>query len=405
MQNKGEHLVDGDKPNNVLKVLIVRCHKSKALFAHVVPQTGIDEKHCVVYCLTKDILWLGYPRVLLKCDTEKRIMAMLRESLKSLKVEGMEASPELPPPYDSQSNGGTEVGVKLVKHKLATHRSCLEERIGRRILPTHPLMSWLVSHTAMVLTYCIVGSDGMSAYHLLRGRPFGGRWVSFGEIVQYRRDNSDAIRGFKLVNGIFVGMQLGGAQYALYDTETRGIVYTRSVSRLPDSQKFDPVALESVDRVPYELHVAKPRDVPFREAVPQDVLVEDRIAYARDVYLREADFEAYGYSDSHGIACAKCTFHRTYGWRRAYTKPHSKACKERIIERLRETPAGRERLDRAATRLRNSAEDIHARQGQPPTQGEMAAPASVPAPVADDNARDAVPNADAVPVRFENLRD
>ena len=106
---RGENFVDGDKPENVLKVLIVRCHKSKALFAHAVPQKGIDEKHYVVDCLTQDILWLGYPRVLLKCDTEKSIMAVLRESLKSLKVEGMEASSELPAPYDPQSNGGTEV--------------------------------------------------------------------------------------------------------------------------------------------------------------------------------------------------------------------------------------------------------------------------------------------------------
>ena len=119
-------------------------------------------------------------------------MAVLRESLKSLKVEGMEASSELPVPYDLQSNGGTEGGAKLVKQKLATLRACLEERVGYRVPPTHPLMTWLVSHAAMVLTYCIV----MSSYHRLRGRPFGGRWVAFGEKVSYRRDNSDAIRRF-----------------------------------------------------------------------------------------------------------------------------------------------------------------------------------------------------------------
>ena len=56
---KGEGFVDGDKLDNVLKVLVVRCYKSKALFAHAVPQKGIDEKHYVVDCVTQDILWLA----------------------------------------------------------------------------------------------------------------------------------------------------------------------------------------------------------------------------------------------------------------------------------------------------------------------------------------------------------
>ena len=39
------------------------------------------------------------------------------------------------------------------------------------------------------------------------------------------------------------------------------------------------------------------------------------------------------------------------------------------MEKLKETPAGRDRLDRAASRLRTSVEDIHGRQI--PAQGEI----------------------------------
>ena len=100
---------------------------------------------------------------------------------------------------------------------------------------------------------------------------------------------------------MFSGMQLGGAQYALYDPEIKRIMHTRPVSRLPDNQKVDRITLEAIDRVPYELHVAQPREAPFRDVVPQEEPAEAPIIYARDVYLRESDFEAYGYSDAHGI--------------------------------------------------------------------------------------------------------
>ena len=92
-------------------------------------------------------------------------MAVLSETLAGLKVEGLEASSELPVPYEPQSNGGTEVGVKLVKNKFATLRRCLERTIGFRIPPLHPLMAWMSMYAAQVITYCIIGEDGMSAYH------------------------------------------------------------------------------------------------------------------------------------------------------------------------------------------------------------------------------------------------
>ena len=59
---QGEKMQDGDAVDNVLKVLVVRCHKSKALFAHPVPQKGLDEKGYAIECMVKDIVWLGYPR-------------------------------------------------------------------------------------------------------------------------------------------------------------------------------------------------------------------------------------------------------------------------------------------------------------------------------------------------------
>lgn len=165
-------------PKLVLKILVVRDMKSKSIFAHAVRCKGSDEDGYAVRCLVDDVKWLGYSKVILKSDNEPAIVKLLADTLKSLRVEGLEqACEEHPPPYDPQSNGQIEVGVKLVKGQLRTMRSALESKVGFRIPVAHPLISWLVSHAANVLSWYSRGRDGRAAYQRVRGRPFSSFFV------------------------------------------------------------------------------------------------------------------------------------------------------------------------------------------------------------------------------------
>ena len=102
--------------------------------------------------------------MILKSDNEPAIVRLLREALKVLRVEGVEqAAEEHPPPYDPQSNGAIEVGVKLVKGHFKTMRSSLEARVGFKIPVKHPVMEWLIVHAAGVLTWTSRGVDGRTA--------------------------------------------------------------------------------------------------------------------------------------------------------------------------------------------------------------------------------------------------
>lgn len=128
---------------DVLKVLVVRDFKSKALFAHAIRCKGADVEGFAVQCVVDDFKWLGCSKVILKSDNERPIVELLTESLKALRVEGIQqAMEEHPPPYDPQSNGGIEVGVKLVKGHLKIMRSALESRVGYKLPVVHPLMAW-----------------------------------------------------------------------------------------------------------------------------------------------------------------------------------------------------------------------------------------------------------------------
>ncbi len=95
----------------VSKCLLIRDHHTKCVFAHVVPQKGVDEDKFAVDLAVKDVLWLGHTKVILKGDNEKPLLKLLRVALASLRIELAGAAEEHPPDYDSQASGGTEVGV------------------------------------------------------------------------------------------------------------------------------------------------------------------------------------------------------------------------------------------------------------------------------------------------------
>ena len=157
--------------------------------------------------------------MILKCDNAPAILKMLAETMKVLKVEGLEqACEEHPVPYDSKSNGGVEVGCRLVRGMTTTLRRCLVDRSGHRVPPAHPAMAWLVGHAATIINYNVCGEDGMSAYHRIRGRPFSGKWIAFGEKLRFSmgREESDDKR-MELAQGISVGFQRNGAQYVVCD--------------------------------------------------------------------------------------------------------------------------------------------------------------------------------------------
>ena len=73
---------------SAIKVLVVRDDKSKAIFGHVVPQKGVDEKGFSVSALVEDVRWLGYTKLILKSDNEPSIVKLLSDALRELRVDG-----------------------------------------------------------------------------------------------------------------------------------------------------------------------------------------------------------------------------------------------------------------------------------------------------------------------------
>ena len=170
-----------------MKILVGKCHMTKCIFAHAVPQKGLDPELYAVERLKRDILWLGHNKIILKTDNENAILAVLRNTLKALRVEDvLNTQEDHPAAYDSSSNASTEAACRSVGGMIRTMRLCIEDHIKMRIPVTHCAFYWLIEHAAWILTTQTLQSDGISPYKRLRGRNFSTKLIGFGERCNFK---------------------------------------------------------------------------------------------------------------------------------------------------------------------------------------------------------------------------
>ena len=71
--------------DKVTKVMVAVESRTGCVFAHVVPQKGVDWNNYCVDVLVEDIKWLGFQRVILKTDNEIAILHLLTATLRELR--------------------------------------------------------------------------------------------------------------------------------------------------------------------------------------------------------------------------------------------------------------------------------------------------------------------------------
>jgi hypothetical protein len=98
-----------------------------------------------------DVEFMGHVKVILKTDNGPALLALATASLLNIRIDAQKdessvqnVSIEHSAEYESQSNGGTECGIRAVRGIFRTIKVCLEERVGQKIPPTHALSAWLV---------------------------------------------------------------------------------------------------------------------------------------------------------------------------------------------------------------------------------------------------------------------
>ena len=379
-------LAEARQCGEIVKCLLLRCLKTKVIFAHVVPYKGAGEDQFVAGLVVDDVAWLGHTKLVVKSDNEPALQTLVTQALEAVRVrcEGVDTiTQEHPAAYDSQSNGGVEVGVRLVRGLFRTLKLCVEARLDRYVPVSHALIPWLLQHTCLILNVRSRGDDGLTAWERARGRPFNQRLVGFVEKVMYKlpskgpQSQPDGNMGALWADGIFLGYDRNSNTYIVGNAD--GVRMSRSLARRPIEERWCADAAARLTATPWSLYERPAAEARFNEPATAH---EEAVPVAappaiRRMRINKRDLEVYGYT----AGCPQCRHTQAYGT----SKPggsHTTACRSRLLEAMKAGEVGRQRVERYEEQLnRNIAERIERADGAPapaPQQPERAQPAAPP---------------------------
>jgi hypothetical protein len=386
-----------DDEEEMATLLVMRDRDSKAVRAWVLEHKGADLEETVDRAVT-GIRELGYRgRVLIRTDGEPALLALRNAIIKGL-PDG--ATPVVTPVGESQSNGGVEGAVKIVKGILRVHLMALEAKIGARFPSGHPVLAWLVEHVTDVISKYMIGVDGKTGYERLFGRPSREEGLEFGELLHWRHRASkdmNVVLDARWSSGVWLGRAWGGIVHQVY---ANGKVHAiRGVQRQPRDARWRKEALEEIRATPWnrapaaegEMIVLPPLAAPAAAQGPAAEEVREISYNPHRVHIRMEDLELHGFT----AGCRRCGLMRN--GLPALGVKHIDACRTRVEQAMR--AVAHPRLQRAEGRAQDEVE----RRAHAAAAGEEgAAPRAAPpeGPGVDGGAL--VPARPAAPAAFED---
>ena len=198
---------------------------------------------------------------------------------------------------DSKGNGLAERAVQSVEEMIRVHKLALETRIGAKLPCVHPMMAWLVEHSADVLNRYNMGKDGRTPYQRLKGRKFVGNMLEFCSPVMFRVSGKVAggIMQARWMPGIWVGKKLHSDEH-LVMKEDGIVVRSRAVREMTkDITINDLDILKSTPHDPLGT-IRASTSAPRPPVVPRDLGPEDLEYKPRRARITHDVIEKYGYT-------------------------------------------------------------------------------------------------------------
>jgi len=296
------------KEDNAVKavpMLVAKERGSKMLMAARVPTktTGnYIQKRVVgflreVGCLHGDLV--------VKSDQEPAIKTVVEDVGRAKAADGSGKYIVENSPVDaSQSNGMVERGIRSVTAQTRVMLSAVQARWGLELPIEHPFICYLVEYAAVLLNRFEVGADGKTSYERNKGKKATTMGIEIGEAVLWRRKRiGGALGKLSLLweDGIYLGIMGKSGEMIIGDG--KGVWKTRSVSRKPIGERWDPATIDLVKHPPWSTS----DDDPNRDGEMPDVTqmempvrerqeVEEEIVMPRRLYLKKGDFEKFGYT-------------------------------------------------------------------------------------------------------------
>ena len=256
------------------------------------------------------------------------------------------------PVGDSRSNGIVERAVQSVAEQIRVLRAALEAKLKAKVPVIHPVICWLIEHSADALNEYQKGDGGRTAYHRLSSKIWNDEMVAFGEKVHCRINRKALTKEYKL-DGRWYEEYFMGVKWRTGESwiaTSGGILKASAIRRVGGHRRWDAEGLLQVKGVPWD-HVQKgadPGEVCVRwldpSLLPKQVVAEDDGPKRRRARLNKEDFHKFGFTDR----CLGC---QAIIQGEKKLAPHTEHCRARLENEMRNTVEGQVRLQKAKERL------------------------------------------------------
>ena len=273
--------------------------------------------------------------IILKADGEPALCA-LRDAI--ARLHGGQVVPEQSARGESQSNSMAEQSNQVIGEFVRVFKLQIDENTSLKLDQTFNIYSWMIRWAGMLISRFSVGLDGRTAYERLRGRLCKVPVVPFGEYVIYKEMREGKARKSKIEvedrDGVFLG-HARNSNEVLIGTSS-GVVRAYSMRRRAEGRRWNSQAITDMMGVPSRpdpgrpgiripIRVSRPSPSASRPALEEEE--EDLESSKRRTKITKGMLEVYGYT----AECPGCA-HRRGNLK--YNKPHSEACRTRIIQEI-----------------------------------------------------------------------
>ena len=336
----------GAEDGRAKPILVVKDSRTSSVAATFVDAKG-PTPYAVKY-FTNFLKSLGYKRVVMQSDGEPSIVAL---KTAAADAAGIECVPRESPVGEHQANGLVENACKEIKRQVRVARSALEEKVGRPLSDSDPVLAWLPRHVGDLMNRYKKGTDGKTPESRRTGKQWRKPAISYGERLYYRMVGEN-VRGLKV--GRYIGHH--GRTGSLLVITADGVQRGTGIRRLGPAERWVMDGWD--DQRGFSWEVAARRPAERQEAligeprleVPAMPSVAVLPPAERQLYIRKADVEKYGATEG----CPGCT---CVLLDQPTVLPHTEACRVRLLEMMSKDEQGRTRLE-AHSRSRKRRSEV-----------------------------------------------
>ena len=251
-------------------------------------------------------------------------------------MQGVESTSKEVPVGDHAQNGEIECAVRELKRQMRAMRLALESKLGKALDAKDPVLAWMPSFAADVLSRYRRGRDGKTAWQRETGKQWAKGALQFGEKIMIK-EAKERIGVPKrdweprLISVRYMGHHARTG--SIIGLTSEGVKWGESSRRLPYEDRWSHEGWDELRGLPWDMKPQR-REAPLEcqdDEAPVLAQPPHREPEAtREFYVRRTDVENYGPTPG----CERC---RTIADKLPAKGVHTSECRERMKEFVRDT--------------------------------------------------------------------